>query len=179
MVFVYKIVNSVNGKEYIGITKNTKLRWNAHVHSSKTKNTPLYSAMRKYGIDKFNMQVICICPNWGYACAVEVALIFISSSLYNLAAGGEGGFVVPEASKSEWKKKLSNARKGAKPALGMKHTEQNKALFADLSRKYWETQDTYDAEAVTKHSFKEAKKLFGISKTHYYRLKRGMSNDHV
>lgn len=179
MVFVYKILNSVNGKEYVGITKNAKLRWNSHVYSSKTKNTPLYAAMRKYGTDKFYMQVICICPDWNYACDVEVELIKQSSSLYNLAAGGKGGYVVPEEHKAEWKEKLSQARRGRKPAKGMKHTEKNKKLFAEVSRKYWEDQDTYNAEEVIKYSFKEAEKMFGISKTHYYRLKRNMSNDHV
>ena len=179
MVFVYKIVNSVNDKEYIGITNNIKLRWNSHVYSSKTKNTPLYTAMRKYGTDRFDMQVICVCPDWAYACKVEIELIQQSSYLYNLAAGGEGGYVIPEEHKAEWKEKLSQARRGRKPAEGMKHTEENKKLFAKVSKEYWATQDTFNAEEVIKYSFKEAKKMFGISKTHYYRLKRNMSNDHV
>lgn len=179
MVFVYKIINSVNDKEYLGITKNVQLRWNSHVCSSKTKNTPLYTAMRKYGVDQFSLQVICICPDWEYACDVEIKLIAASSSLYNLAAGGEGGFFIPEEQIATWKEKLSKARQGRKPAEGMRHTEENKKLFAEVSRKYWETQPTYNAEEVVKHSFKEAKNLFGISKTHYYRLKRSMSNDHA
>lgn len=179
MVFVYKIVNSVSGKEYIGITKNTKLRWNAHVHSSKTRNTPLYAAMRKYGIKNFTMHIICICPTWEYACTVEVELIKASDSLYNLAAGGDGGYVVPKEKENEWKQKLSSARAGRTPAIGMKHSEENKRLFKEVSQKYWETQETYNAEEVLLYSFKEANKMFGISKTHYYRLKRDMINDHV
>ena len=179
MVFVYKIINSINGKEYIGITKNISTRWNAHVHSSKTKNTPLYTAMRKYGSDKFYMHVICICPDWEYACMVEIKLIELSYNLYNLAGGGDGGFVVPESKKAEWKEKIKSARRGRTPAKGMKHTEENKKLFAEISNKYWATQYTYNAEEILKYSFKEAKELFGISRTHYYRLKRNMSYDHV
>ena len=56
---VYQIVNTVNNKKYIGST-NIKLniRWNIHKDHAKADTNKLYKAMRKYGIDKFNMEVI-------------------------------------------------------------------------------------------------------------------------
>ena len=71
-----------------------------------------------------------------------------------------------------WKKKLSKSRKGRKPALGMKHSKENKILFSKISNEYWGTQITYKWEDFKHLSHKEAKKQFGISTTHYYRLKK-------
>ena len=75
---------------------------------------------------------------------------------------------------SEWKTKIREARKGRTPALGMKHTEENKKLFKQVSLDYWSTQNTYDknAKEILQLSHKEAKEQFGISTTHYYRLKK-------
>lgn len=92
--------------------------------------------------------------------------------------GGEGGFVVPAEKINSWKEKLSKARKGRQPALGMKHTEENKKLFSEVSKKYWDENRIYSPEEIRKFSsFKEANRATGISKTHYYRIKRALNND--
>jgi len=111
--------------------------------------------------------------------AIELEKRLISlgdNNCLNLAPGGEGGFVVQD--KDQWIKKLSKARKGGKPALGMAHTEDNKKLFSKLSREYWSTNKVYANDDIVKLSFKDAHKLYGISKTHYYRLlKRAKINE--
>lgn len=59
-MWVYKITNLVNKKCYIGITSNLEYRWHCHrkaLNYSYLKN-PLYSAMRKYGIENFKFEVI-------------------------------------------------------------------------------------------------------------------------
>jgi group I intron endonuclease len=118
---------------------------------------------------------------------------------YNLHDGGTLGYNMQNSTQYEkWKKKLSlNAianssdttardawisklkeqRKGRTPALGMKHTDETKQLASEVSNTYWDTQETFtrDASKVTeilKLSHKEAKKQYGISTTHYYRLKK-------
>lgn len=66
MGIIYKIVNKVNGKIYIGQTKQLlKDRFNSHCHSSKYKyhNSPLYQAFRKYGINNFDVFEIEKCDN--------------------------------------------------------------------------------------------------------------------
>lgn len=53
---IYKIINLINGKIYIGKTKYTAdARFKAHVINSKNESndTYLYRAMRKYGLDNF------------------------------------------------------------------------------------------------------------------------------
>lgn len=59
-MWVYKITNLVNGKCYVGITTNLEYRWHCHRNAPNypyLKN-PLYSAMRKYGIENFRFEVI-------------------------------------------------------------------------------------------------------------------------
>lgn len=85
---------------------------------------------------------------------------------------------LPDSKQAEWKSKLSEKRKGRKPALGMQHTDENRALFQKLSREYWSTQHTYCWDDIKDLSFREANEKYGISKTHYYRLrKRSKTND--
>src|SRR5690554_2031745 len=117
MASVYKITNNKNGRAYIGITRNQlNRRWNHHVYQSKRQNTPLYAAMRKYGLESFSISEIVCCSSWEDACHIEALLIKESTDLYNLAPGGQGGFNIQDV--ESWKKKLSAARKGRKPFLG-------------------------------------------------------------
>ena len=58
---IYKITNTITGDFYIGSSKNVKQRWRAHKCPSswnKCPNNPLYLDMNKYGLDKFDFQVI-------------------------------------------------------------------------------------------------------------------------
>ena len=58
---VYKITNAATGDFYIGSSKNVQRRWVEHKCKSKWKNypnNPLYKDMQKYGVDKFELQVI-------------------------------------------------------------------------------------------------------------------------
>ena len=58
---VYKITNTITGDFYIGSSKNVKQRWAVHKCQSVWKNYPnkqLYQDMRKYGVDKFELQIL-------------------------------------------------------------------------------------------------------------------------
>ena len=58
---VYKITNTITGDFYIGSSNNIKRRWKEHKIPStlnKCPNNPLYLDMKKYGVDKFEFQVI-------------------------------------------------------------------------------------------------------------------------
>ena len=58
---VYKITNTVTGDFYIGSSKNVKARWAAHKCHSTWKNhqnNPMYLDMQKYGVDKFEFQIL-------------------------------------------------------------------------------------------------------------------------
>ena len=61
--YIYCITNLKNNKKYIGLTTNTvEIRWRGHIiahsKSGKQYDKPLYAAMRKYGLDKFEIKEI-------------------------------------------------------------------------------------------------------------------------
>ena len=60
--FIYKIVNNINSKIYIGqTTQSLNARWSGHKHDMQTKDSHLYRAMRKYGIENFTIEPIVEC----------------------------------------------------------------------------------------------------------------------
>lgn len=62
---IYKITNLINQKSYIGKTELTiEERFRQHIleiNKERSKNRPLYRAMRKYGIENFSIELIEIC----------------------------------------------------------------------------------------------------------------------
>lgn len=186
MYYLYCIENKKSCSVYIGITgASISKRFYEHIHNATilNKKTKLYDAIRSYGINNFEIfelnsfntrEECCLAEVDSIRCAKEIGL-----SLYNMTEGGDGGFVVPIDKIPEWKEKLSVARQGRTPALGMKHSEENKLLFSEVSNKYWDEHRIYSVEDIQKcSSLQEAKEKFKISKTHYYRLKkRAQSNE--
>ena len=58
---IYKITNTITGDFYIGSSKNIKQRWTFHKCSSswnEQPNNPMYLDMQKYGVDKFEFEVL-------------------------------------------------------------------------------------------------------------------------
>ena len=58
---IYKITNTVTGDCYIGSSNNIKQRWANHKCHSTWKNylnNPMYLDMQKYGIDKFEFEIL-------------------------------------------------------------------------------------------------------------------------
>ena len=58
---VYKITNKITGDFYIGSSKDIKHRLVTHKCPSTWKqcpNNPMYLDMRKYGVDKFEFQIL-------------------------------------------------------------------------------------------------------------------------
>lgn len=58
---VYKITNTITNDCYIGSSKDVKKRWACHKCSStwkKCPNNPMYLDMQKYGVDKFDFQIL-------------------------------------------------------------------------------------------------------------------------
>ena len=61
-MFIYMISNDINDQKYVGKTKNVDDRWKQHKNNSISStwlfHLPLYSDMRKYGIDKFHIKTL-------------------------------------------------------------------------------------------------------------------------
>lgn len=65
---IYVITNNVNGKQYVGLSKNCWKRWADHYSKAYTSNRQedldkaLYKAMRKYGRENFTFKIVEECP---------------------------------------------------------------------------------------------------------------------
>lgn len=66
MPYIYKITNKINGKMYIGKTIFTvEQRWKEHQKDFRRRDfekRPLYSAIKKYGIENFSIEEVEECP---------------------------------------------------------------------------------------------------------------------
>ena len=61
IIGIYKITNTVTGDFYIGSSKDVKSRLAAHKCQStwkKCPDNPMYQDMMKYGVDKFEFQIL-------------------------------------------------------------------------------------------------------------------------
>lgn len=100
MGYIYKIINTVNNKIYIGKTEETiERRFYEHKLNVKTgyKRSRLYSAMKHYGVDKFIAEELDHSDSSDELCEKERYWIKTLNSQdpeagYNIAPGGEGGF---------------------------------------------------------------------------------------
>jgi group I intron endonuclease len=120
MLIIYKVTNKITEKIYIGKTANKfNKRRNQHKHSALNgnSNTYFHKAIRKYGWDNFEWEIIEECGNNDFLCEREVYWINFYNTMnnekgYNLTNGGEGlvGFNPNEESR----KKMSNSHKGVK-----------------------------------------------------------------
>lgn len=169
MYKIYEISSTESDKLYFGMTKNSLNQrfWQHKDKVNKGSTTKAYNWMRKY-IDSISIILLYEFENKEKAMAKEIELINkYKDKVINIAPGGEGGFVVTNI--EDWKAKLRLARQGRKPALGLKHSEENKRKFAEATSN---REPKYPIQEVIQLTFKEAKQKYGISKTHYLRLRR-------
>lgn len=88
-MIIYKIINLINGKFYVGkTTKTIEKRFQRHFYNHKTGNTYLYKSMRKYGFDNFRIEII---EETAHLNEREKYWIDILSPDYNMTKGGDGG----------------------------------------------------------------------------------------
>lgn len=64
MGYIYKIINDINSKVYVGQTTYTlEERWKHHLSDMSKYPYKLYRAMNKYGVEHFSIHLIEECPN--------------------------------------------------------------------------------------------------------------------
>jgi group I intron endonuclease len=92
--YLYRITNKINGKIYIGQTVQPEKRWTQHKTSAAT-DTPkmiVSYAIKKYGNDAFEFEVIAGCKTWDDANETETLLVTQYNSRvpngYNVSLGG-------------------------------------------------------------------------------------------
>lgn len=107
MGIIYCYKNKTNGKRYIGQTINPQQRKSAHISDSTHIDTKFYRAVRKYGWDNFEYEILAESEDRNELDKLEVDFIKSFNSIengYNIRSGGEHPTMGEET-----KKKLQQA----------------------------------------------------------------------
>ncbi len=129
MIFLYKIVNKVNGKVYVGQTVNLQKRWWGHCKVIRC-DKPLMAiscAIRKYGKKSFKVEKLGFCLSQRAANIAERALIkyWRSKGLtYNRSDGGQ------DKGKGGWKHSEETKHRMVKSHIGLKLSEETKCKLS-------------------------------------------------
>lgn len=132
MAYIYKITNLINGKSYIGKTGRTiEQRWDEHKREIyKHYNRPLYAAMRKYGIDNFQIEQIEECKE-EVASDREIYWIKYYNTYgntgYNATRGGDSKFYIERQPVIDKYKEIGTI-KGTAKELGIDRDTVRKIL---------------------------------------------------
>lgn len=143
MYTIYEHV-SPSGKRYIGQTcQKLSRRWRNG--TGYARNEYFYRAIKKYGWDNFQHNIICQCATLDEANNIEAGLIAryktnLPEYGYNISGGGDGIGRMAESTK----KKLSQLRRGKfagvnNPNYGRKHTEDERARMSAFQKEYFST----------------------------------------
>jgi len=120
-MIAYLITNTVNGKQYVGISRHSTpdLRWKRHIwDASRTLSSKIlfHCAIRKYETASFTIRTIGYAIDWKELCILETELIELYGTLkpngYNLTLGGEGALGLRHTNAT--KEKMAAAKTGKK-----------------------------------------------------------------
>lgn len=134
MPHIYKIQNTINNKCYVGwTTKTVDCRWNEHKSDAfKIRdNRKFYNAIRKYGIENWNVTILCEVENNDIAKKKEIEYIELYDSYYNgynSTFGGDGnnGIIMSIESNIKRSKKLKGRKKPDGFNIGRIHSDETK-----------------------------------------------------
>lgn len=155
MYKLYQITNTVNGKSYIGITKlSINERWQVHASNSRKPKYPLHRAIAKYGSELFSIILLEENADRKYISNLEEPTIrrlktHISENGYNVAKGGYGGDLGPDAvakrletiknyspeRKAEYQKKLAERNLGKTKETDSGRMSQSEKIKGNSFRK--------------------------------------------
>lgn len=143
---VYKITNKINGKIYIGCSKNMSNRFRSHLYSlSKNKSNCiiLQNAVMKYGLVNFIFEILEVCSNYKEQ---EIVWQNKLKPQYNIIRETEIRREISE----ETRKKMSIARKGIPSKLkgtknpNYKRTKKKKIVFNNKEYTIQELADEFN-----------------------------------
>lgn len=134
MYCVYQHINKVNGKRYIGITKQKpESRWGTN--GVNYKSSPYFwSAIQKYGWDNFEHEVLFVGLTREEACEKEINLIAEFDTQdknygYNIMEGGSAPSIPKEIRVT-----MSEKMSGNKNGLGHRCSEEKKRKISESQK---------------------------------------------
>jgi group I intron endonuclease len=140
---IYLLRNAVNGKVYVGQSIHTWRRWHEHKKCAKRGDkSHLYDAMRKYGADVFEHEVLEVCTPYEFdvreAYWMEQYDCRNQDKGYNLMPAGQLGRVMDDDCRERIASKLRGRKVSPErlaqmkiESTGRKHSEETKKKISD------------------------------------------------
>lgn len=163
---IYMVVNLINNKKYIGQSKNIKKRFQSHhLVDYKNKNncnynTKFYQALRKYGIDSFEVIILKLCEEKELD-DLEIKYIKEFDTFKNGYNSTEGG--------QYWS---PNIHSGETELKRQKTREQNKSLMSEnhpraklTNQQVWDIRQRYIDGKSIKEIYQDFKDLYSNQQT--------------
>lgn len=128
-MYVYRILNLINNKCYIGQTRNRLTRRYSGGPAKKPSNRYLRNAYAKYGPENFELRVLCVCDSLEALNYWESVFIKMYKSNekefgYNLTSGGDCNFVYTEEGKEN--NRQAQLKYWGDPEARKAHSERKK-----------------------------------------------------
>ena len=188
---IYKVINLINQKVYIGQTNNFEKRKKRHYYIAKVSHTAFHRALIKYGFDNFKWEILAECKTRTQANSLEKKYIRehggISNPLvYNQTEGGHTFRTKTWTEKdraiySERAKKTGLNKKGSTPENIAKSIETKKkaGIYKRLSeRQKGENNVSKRAEVQNKIS-NSVKKLWEDPEYRANQVKKHLKNNPI
>ena len=146
---IYMYTNKINSKGYVGKAEDFLKRKQQHIYHSYNKkckdyNVPFHRAIRKYGIESFEVTILKENltedeMNYWEDYYIETFDLYAKNGKgYNIAKGGRGGNAwegKTEEEGEEWKQKISKAKKGENhPMYGKRLSEEHKQKLSEAKK---------------------------------------------
>jgi group I intron endonuclease len=137
--YVYRITNTVNNKQYIGVSVDVEKRFKSHCRDTGGKNLLLKNAILKYGKDAFKVETL-LKATQKYCYEIEPKFIeafgTLSPSGYNYTRGGMGSLGLTGEKNGCYGRTGEKHPNFGKPGYraGVPHTEETKRKMRE-SRK--------------------------------------------
>lgn len=139
-MIVYKAVNKINGKIYIGQTSHTlEVRKAQHFKKARSGiNTHFYNAIRKYGEDAFEFSIVCEAKSKQDLNLLETYYIQKYNSIkdgYNMVDGGDNNVMCIESVKMKHSQRMRSDEVRAKLSATMKKKIAEGKFFTEEHRR--------------------------------------------
>lgn len=160
-MIIYKVTNKQNNKFYIGQTRNQlKDRWRDHTGAARRGSlAPIHQAIRKYGVDKFQLEILEKCSSLEEMNKREIALISSMKPQYNIHHGGNSSFT--EEHGERVRKAMMRPEVRKKILKTSTDPKINKRLRKALKEKVHSNKETVDK--MIQGGMKFAKKIKAIN----------------
>ena len=139
-MIVYKIINTINDKVYVGITaKSLEERYHQHLRQLSVGNDRrLYCAMRELGVENFSIVQIDTANSYDELLEKEVYYVHYYDSKnngYNMTDGGDVNPMDDEIVQKKHLEKMNSADVKTKISVKMKENVEKGVIFTPEHRK--------------------------------------------